>query len=105
MFSRAVLAEADLLGVGDRADVTARRCGSTTLVAGGVDNPELRVVVPDSIDDVALDAAVAAFSAAQLAIFEDPTLVTDATVPLTENYLADECPDGGILAGNDVILD
>jgi hypothetical protein len=52
---------------------------------------------------VALNAAVATFSNAQLRIVEDPALITDARIPLTEAYLGNVCPDGGTLSGNDDI--
>ena len=75
------------------------------LTEAGVDDPELKVVVPASINGASLDAAVASFSNAQLRIVEDPALITDARIPLTEAYLANVCPDGGILSGNDDIGD
>ena len=73
------------------------------LTEAGVDDPALQVVVPASIDGVALDAAVAAFSNTQLRIVEDPALITDARIPLTDAYLGNVCPDGGTLSGNDDI--
>jgi hypothetical protein len=99
---RAVLAEADLLGAGIEPPVL-RDVWIDALTEAGVDDPELQVVVPDAIDAAALNSAVASFSNAQLAIVGDPALITEATIPLTEAYLADVCPDGGILSGNDVI--
>ncbi len=101
-FGRALLAEVDLMGAGLEPPVL-RDVWLAALSEAGVDNPELQVVVPDTIDGAALDAAVASFTDAQVGIVEDPALVTDATIPLTEAYLADSCPDGGILSGNDVI--
>ncbi len=101
-FGRAVLAEVDLLGAGIEPPVL-RDVWLDALTEAGVDDPELQVVVPDTVDGAALDEAVASFSNAQLAIVEDPALITEATIPLTEAYLADVCPDGGILSGNDVI--
>ncbi len=101
-FGRATLAEADLIGAGIEPPVL-RAVWLAALTEAGVDDPELQVVVPASIDGAALDAAVASFSNAQLRIVEDPALITDAMIPLTEAYLADVCPDGGILSGNDDI--
>jgi hypothetical protein len=99
---RAVLAEADLLGAGIEPPAL-RGLWLDALTEAGVDDPELQVVVPGTIDAAALDSAVESFSNAQLAIVEDPALITEATIPLTEAYLAEVCPDGGILSGNDVI--
>jgi hypothetical protein len=101
-FGRAVLAEADLLGAGIEP-LVLRDLWLDALTEAGVDDPELQVVVPGTIDAAALDSAVESFSNAQLTIVEDPALITDATIPLTEAYLAEVCPDGGILSGNDVI--
>lgn len=103
-FARAVVAEASLLAAGLEPSAL-RQVWLDALAVGGVDDPELDVVVPESIDSDALAAAVESFVAAQLPIFEDPALITDASIPLTEAYLAESCPDGGILAGNDVIND
>ena len=72
------------------------------LTATGLEEP---------IDDLALDPgvvdrfdeAVSALAAARPSIVEDPALITDAQTPLTSAYLADHCPDQGLLAGNDVV--
>lgn len=103
-FGRATLAEADLIGAGIEPAVL-RPVWLAALTEAGVDDPELKVVVPASINGASLDAAVASFSNAQLRIVEDPALITDARIPLTEAYLANVCPDGGILSGNDDIGD
>jgi hypothetical protein len=73
-----------------------------TLAAAGVDDPEIAVVVPPGLVGE-VDAAVAEFVAAVPAIGDDPSLVTAATAPSTFGYLADNCPDQGILGGNDAI--
>ena len=73
-----------------------------TLVAAGVGDPEIAVVVPAGLAG-GVDAAVAEFVAAVPAIADDPSLVTAATAPATFGYLADNCPDQGILGGNDAI--
>jgi hypothetical protein len=99
---RAMLAEVDLLSAGIEAP-ELRAVWIGALTEAGVDDPELQVVVPGTIDGAALNSAVASFANAQLAIVEDPALITEATIPLTEAYLAAVCPDGGILSGNDVI--
>jgi hypothetical protein len=101
-FGRAVSAEAGLLDAGLEPSAL-RAVWLEALTEAGVDDPELDVVLPASIDSAALTAAVAAFADTQPAIVEDPALITDAMIPLTEAYLAESCPDGGILSGNDVI--
>ena len=101
-FNRALLAEIDLLDAGVDPDVL-RETWLATLSQAGVDDPTMTVDLPADIDAVALDAAVASFSTSQLAIVGDSSLITNASIPVTETYLADVCPDGGILSGNDVI--
>lgn len=72
------------------------------LIVAGVDDPEIAVVVPAGlVGDV--DAAVAEFVAVVPSIVDDSSLVTSATAPSTFGYLADNCPDQGILGGNDAI--
>ncbi len=72
------------------------------LVDAGVDDPEIDVAVPDDLID-AVVAAVEEFSTNVPAIVEDPSLVTQASAPATFEFLATNCPDQGILAGNDAI--
>ena len=72
------------------------------LTAAGVDDPDIAVVVPARlVGDV--EVAVAEFVAAVPSIVDDPSLVTAADAPATFGYLADNCPDQGILGGNDAI--
>ena len=68
----------------------------------GLDDPDISVAVAAPIA-LALDAAAAAFSASVPPIAQDPTLVTDASTPLTFAYLDRNCPDQGTLGGNDVV--
>lgn len=70
----------------------------------GVDDPFLEVDLPGAVDPALFAAAVESFSAASPSIVEDPSLITDVRIPLTAAYLTTNCPDQGILAGNDVIL-
>ncbi len=100
-FARAVVAEAALVGAGVDPDLL-RDTWIATLTEAGVDDPMIEVQLAADIDGAALDAAVVSFADAQPPIVEDPTLITDASIPETETYLADVCPDGGILSGNDV---
>lgn len=88
------LAAADLELLGD-AWIAA-------LVDAGVDDPEIEVVVPSELVG-AVDAATAAFLASMPTIALDPSLVTQADAPATRAYLSENCPDQGILGGNDAI--
>jgi len=72
------------------------------LVDAGVDDPEIVVVAPGGLTDP-VDAATEVFAANVPVIAADPGLVTEAQAPATLGYLADNCPDRGILAGNDAI--
>jgi hypothetical protein len=73
-----------------------------TLVDAGVDDPEIVVEVRDGLTG-AVDAATVVFAANVASISADPSLITQAEAPATFGYIADNCPDQGILAGNDAI--
>ncbi len=73
-----------------------------TLTASGLDEPIEDVPLDPAVAD-RVDAAAASLAAARPSIVEDPALITDASTPLTLAYLADHCPDQGILAGNDIV--
>lgn len=70
--------------------------------AEGSGDPDLVVVVTSDFQP-AFDEAVADFSASVPSIAADQSLVTDAAAPMTIAYIAANCPDQGILAGNDII--
>jgi hypothetical protein len=53
--------------------------------------------------DAAVVAATTAFAADVPPIAGDPSLITRAEAPATLDYLAERCPDQGVLAGNDAI--
>lgn len=72
------------------------------LVDAGVDDPEIVVAVPSELVG-AVDAATTAFFASVPTIALDPSLVTQASAPATRAYLSENCPDQGILGGNDAI--
>ena len=72
------------------------------LVDAGVDEPAVAVAVPDELAG-AVDVAAASFSADAPPIVADPSLVTDAEAPATLEHIAENCPDQGILGGNDAI--
>ena len=60
------------------------------------------VVVPGEVS-AGVDQATAAFAADVPPIVADPSLVTEADAPATFDHLAENCPDQGILGGNDAI--
>ena len=104
MERRAVRASADLAV----AELTSEQIDQlaevwlTALVIAGVDEPDIELNVPaDLVPGV--EEAVASFSRSVPLIHEDPSLITDASVPLTEAYIVENCPDQGTLGGNDVI--
>ena len=74
----------------------------TALVASDPAEPLIAVDVPAELEP-AVDAATAAFAADVPTIADDPSLITRAEAPATLGYLAEQCPDQGVLAGNDAI--
>jgi hypothetical protein len=75
------------------------------ITAAGVDDEDLRVVVPD---DVAEKLAVAAadFVDGVPSILEDPTLdTTEFDITPSLDHIFENCPDRGTLAGNDFVDD
>jgi len=102
---RAAAARDELLAAGlSQADVDALgQAWIDALAAAGLDDPTVSIEVPAGIDATAFDRAVDAFIAAKPALTDDPSLIIDVDVPLTDEYLFDNCPDQGTLAGNDVI--
>lgn len=66
------------------------------------DDPAIVVTVARDLEE-AVGEATAVFSANVPPIAADPSLVTQAEAPATLGYLADNCPDQGILFGNDAI--
>jgi hypothetical protein len=100
---RAERARDELVAAG-LTDADLERLASLWLAAlteAGINDPALTAPVPDDLR-AGFDAAVAAFGADVPSIGDDPSLVTDAAAPETEAYLAANCPDQGILGGNDV---
>ena len=72
------------------------------LAASDPADPVIAVDVPAELEP-AVDAATAAFAADVPPIAGDPSLVTRAEASGTLGYLAEQCPDQGVLAGNDAI--
>ena len=51
---------------------------------------------------VLIDAAAPAYLDEVGAWLDDDSLLSDADIPLTDAYLAENCPDQGVLAGREV---
>lgn len=75
-----------------------------TLIETGLGDPDIGVDVPDELQP-SFDNAVEVWTADHGSIATDTDLITDARAPQTDAYLAAECPDQGILSGNDVVGD
>ena len=74
----------------------------SALAATDADGSEVTVEAPPDLAD-AVAAAATTFAEDVPPIVADPSLVTDADAPATLGYLAEQCPDQGILSGNDAI--
>ncbi len=100
---RATVARDALLAAG-LAPEAVDELGDLWLAAAaeGAGDPDLVVVVTSDFQP-AFDEAVADFSAAVPSIAADQSLVTDAAAPMTIAYIGANCPDQGILGGNDII--
>jgi hypothetical protein len=72
----------------------------TALAGRDATQAEVVVELPDDVRAVVDDAA-SELAAQIVPIPSDPSLVTDVQVPLTEQYLDDNCPDRGTLGGVD----
>jgi hypothetical protein len=72
----------------------------TALAGRDPSEPEIVVVLPADIQAI-VDVAASALATQVVPIPSDPSLVTDVDVPLTEQYLVDNCPDRGTLGGVD----
>lgn len=90
------------------AGATAADIGSLTelwssvLVTRDPDDPEPDLAIPDALGSL-VDAAVDLMLTLQPPFRADERLASGARAPLTENYLALNCPDRGLLAGGDDI--
>ena len=104
MERRAVRASADLAVAGLTSEQVEQlsEVWLTALVIAGVDEPDIELNIPADLAP-AVEEAVASFSRSVPLIHEDPSLITDAAIPLTEAYIVKNCPDQGTLGGNDVI--
>jgi hypothetical protein len=104
-FARRAARAADELrsaGVGDGDIELIGDAWLAALVGSDPADPTITVDLPAELD-AAIDAATAAFAADVPPIADDPSLITRADAPGTFGYLAEQCPDQGVLAGNDAI--
>jgi hypothetical protein len=104
MLRRAERAGDELRAAGvtdDDIDVLAQ-AWLTALADAGVDQPDIVVDIPAELRR-RVESAAAAFAAEVPPIVTDPSLVTNASAPRSEAYIAERCPDQGTLGGNDVI--
>jgi hypothetical protein len=104
-FARRAIRAADELDSAGLSSEQIRGLGDAWLAAlatTGADDSDLVISVPDDVT-VAVDAATATFAAGVPPIVSDPSLVTAAEAPATFDHLAENCPDQGILAGNDAV--
>jgi hypothetical protein len=104
MERRAVRASADLAVAGLTSEQVEQlsEVWLTALVIAGVDEPDIELNIPPDLAP-AVEEAADSFSRSVPLIHEDPSLITDAAIPLTEAYIVKNCPDQGTLGGNDVI--
>ena len=65
------------------------------------DDPEVVIDMPDELW-LLVDTAAPAYLDEVGSWVDDESLVTDVEIPLTSAYLADNCPDQGVLAGQEV---
>jgi hypothetical protein len=72
----------------------------TALAGRDPSEPEIVVELPDTVQTI-VDAAASELAAQLVPIPSDPSLVIAVDVPLTDQYLADNCPDRGTLGGVD----
>lgn len=104
--TRARLAQTALVEAGIETDGLSEYW-LAALSEQGVDSPNLSLEPPPNVDPDAFAAAISGFSASfepdDQRIVDDDSLVTNAVAPLSTDYLASNCPDRGILAGNDEV--
>lgn len=72
----------------------------TALAGRDPTDPEIVVVLPDTIQTI-VDTAASELVAQLVPIPADPSLVIAVDVPLTDQFLVDNCPDRGTLGGVD----
>lgn len=100
---RAASASLDLGEAGVDSDAVERlgRAWVDALALRDPQSPDLTFGVPDDLRD-AVAAAAAELSAAQPEIHLDPAMTVSVETPLTDDYLANSCPDRGTLSGQEV---
>jgi hypothetical protein len=88
-------------GATDEQVETVQAAWLDALARRDPDEVDVTVDLPDGVWAV-VDVAAADLDGRIEPIPTDPSLVTDVEVPLTEAYIATNCPDRGTLGGGDV---
>lgn len=96
--ARSLLAAA---GVDDAGIEALGDAWLAVLADAGAESEDLIVPIDDPTLDAAVEAAAERLRAEIPPIVEDPSLIVDVQIGATEAYLFENCPDRGILAGND----
>jgi hypothetical protein len=101
---RAARAVAELRSVGVADDGLSRLAAVwlSALATTDAEDREVAIETPADLAD-AVAAAATSFAEDVPPIVADPSLITDADAPATFGYIAEQCPDQGILSGNDAI--
>jgi hypothetical protein len=94
------LAELEAGGADATAMETIVAAWESALAGRDPSQPEIVVELPGDVRAL-VDIAASELASQLVPIPSDPSLVTDVDVPLTEQYLADNCPDRGTLGGVD----
>ncbi len=92
------LAALEAAGADATATDTIAAAWESALAGRDPTDPEFVVELPDDTQAL-VDEAAAGMAAQLVPIPSDPSLVTDVEVPLTDQYLVDNCPDRGTLGG------
>lgn len=94
----------ELLAQSGVDDTTIEELGNMWLVAvtdAGLESEALSVPIDDDeLNGWVTEAALLLLEELP-PISEDPSLIVDVDISTTENYLFENCPDRGVLAGND----
>lgn len=96
--ARGLLADA---GVDEATIVALGDMWLAELTDSGLQSETLAVAIDDTALDEMVDEAARMLLEQLPPIIEDPSLIVDADISVTENYLFENCPDRGVLSGND----
>ncbi|BAN01366.1 hypothetical protein [Ilumatobacter coccineus] len=98
--ARALLADA---GVDEPTIVALGDMWLAAVTEAGLESETLAVTIDDPALDEMVDEAARALLEQLPPIIEDPSLIVDVDISATENHLFENCPDRGVLSGNDRI--